>query len=116
MKRRKSSRSDASSPQEKVTKVAAKEKSSVDILNIDENDAEKSDAASDVKSYRMACEEIKKLIEEINDLKSEGNKSNVSFIQKIENSNIIFADFIRPCIFMILNSGIIILYLVSRDK
>lgn len=80
MKRRKSSRSDASSPQEKVVKVSSKEKNSVDVENIDEIDAEKSDAATDVKSYRMACEEIRKLIKEINDLKSEGKKSNVSLI------------------------------------
>lgn len=79
MKRRKSSRSDAgSSPQEKAPKTATKEK--VDILNIDECDAEKSDAASDVKSYRMACEEIRKIVEEINDLKSEGISSDVSTI------------------------------------
>lgn len=77
MKRRKSTRSDAgSSPQEKIAKTAAKEK--IDVLNIDEHDAEKSDAVSDVKSYRMACDEIRKLIEEINDLKTEGKLSSVS--------------------------------------
>ncbi|KAK3736273.1 hypothetical protein QZH41_008097 [Actinostola sp. cb2023] len=90
MKRRKSTRSDAgSSPQEKIVKTAVKEKVSVDILNIDEKDAEKSDAASDVKSYRMTCDEIKKLIEEINDLKSEGKKCNAIAYHEACDSHLI---------------------------
>jgi prolyl oligopeptidase PreP (S9A serine peptidase family) len=72
-----------SSPQEKkMTKSQSssvvKEKVSLDVTNTDELDAEMSDAGSDVKAYRKACEEIRKLIEEINDLKKEGNKPDVS--------------------------------------
>jgi len=83
MKRRKSTRSDASSPQEKVAKTS-KEKNIAVVEPNDECEAEKSDAATDVKSYKMACEEIRNLIKEINDLKSEGKNSNVS-VQRLAN-------------------------------
>lgn len=83
MKRRKSRSEPGTSPQEKkMTKSqsahAVKDKVGVDVAHIDDLEEALSDAGSDVKSFRKASEEIKKLIEEINDLKKEGKKADVS--------------------------------------